>query len=155
MQNPRLTAPDFSGVTEDGAALSLKAAEVQLDNAESAIPGEVRLLYGSVATPDGGKTEFSAGQAHLDTAAQILSLGDGVKLTNSLGYQIATQGLSVALDRTHLTSDGPITAEAPAFTLSAGGMELRLADPEGPSYLLVFKSGVRMVYRPGIQGSDE
>lgn len=155
LRSPRLTAPDFAGMTEDGAALSLKAAEARLAGQDGASAGDVLDLVGLLETPDGIRTELTAHEARLDQAARRMVLGGGVVLNSSSGYRIETPGLSVALDRTALDSLGPVTANAPLFSLTAGALSLRLADPARQDYVLVFKDGVRMVYLPVKQGTNE
>jgi lipopolysaccharide export system protein LptC len=153
LRSPRLSTPDFAGVTADGAAISLKAAEVRLAPDGAGVPAEVQDLTGLVETPDGVRTELSAHSVQLDPPSNRMILGGGVKIASSSGYRIATPELSVALDRTSLSATGAITATGPAFSLTAGEMQLGLADGTPGTYLLVFKGGVRMVYQPGVQGT--
>lgn len=155
LRSPRLTAPDFAGMTEDGAALSLKAAEARLAGQDGESTGDVLDLVGLLETPDGIRTELTAHEAQLDQETRRMILGGGVTLTSSAGYRIETAGLSVALDRTALDSLGPVTASAPLFSLKAGSLALRLADPAQLNYVLVFKDGVRMVYLPVKQGTKD
>lgn len=150
---PKLTAPFFAGMTSDGAALSLRAAEARLMDVGSTTPGSVRDLVGLLETPDGVRTELSAHEAQLDPKTSTLLLSGGVVLASSSGYRVETPGLRLALDRTSLQSEGQVTARGPAFTLDAGAMRLSLADPKGQGYSLVFNQGVRMVYLPGLQGT--
>lgn len=152
LRSPRLTAPDFAGMTADGAALSLKAKEARLGTEGSAAPGEVIELAGLLETPDGARTELSAAEARLDQDRQQMVLGGGVVVTSSSGYRVEAAGMTVALDYTALESQGSVTAQGPAFRLEAGAMRLSLADAGSKTYLLVFKQGVRMVYLPGPQG---
>lgn len=153
LQNPRLTAPDFASVTADGAALSLRASEARLSVEGAATPGELRGLVGLLETPDGAQTQLAASLARLDPAARQVILSDGVTLSHSLGYLVETPSLRLALDRTSVEAEGPIKAQGPAFTLTAGAMRLGLADPATKSYSLVFNEGVQMVYLPRPQGT--
>lgn len=153
LRSPRLTEPDFAGVTADGAALSLKAAEVVLGPQDGAVPADGRDLTGLLETPDGVRTELAAKAARFDQEAGLMVLSGGVDLTSSSGYRISTPGLTVALDRTELTSQGAVTATGPAFDFEAGSMRLALADAGAGTYLLVFNGGVRMLYRPQMQGT--
>lgn len=150
IRTPRLTAPDFAGMTEDGAALSLKAAEVTLGTEGNAAPDAISKLAGLIETPDGSRTDITALEARLDPEARHMILGGGVILTNSTGYRVETEGLRVALDRTSLDSLGPVTATGPAGTFTAGSLHLGLAT--ATTYEMVFKDGVQMVYLPGTQG---
>lgn len=149
IRTPRLIGPDFAGMTADGAALSLKAAEVTMGPGDSTTPGAIRDLVGLLETPDGARTDLTAREARLDQPAQRFVLGGGVTIANSTGYRIETEGISVALDRTSLDSLGPITATGPAGTFTAGALHLGLADGNPSAYVLVFKEGVQMIYLPG------
>ena len=149
IRTPRLTGPVFAGMTADGAALSLTAAEVTMGAADSATPGAIRDLVGLLETPDGARTDLTAREARLDQPTQRLILGGGVTIANSTGFRIETEGISVALDRTSLDSLGKVTATGPAGTFTAGALHLGLADGSPPTYVMVFKQGVQMIYLPG------
>lgn len=79
-------------------------------------------------------------------------LGEGVVIRNSTGYRIEAQQISVALDRTSLDSQGPIRATGPVGVIEAGALHLGLSGSNPRSYVLVFKSGVHMIYLPANQG---
>ena len=151
IRTPRLTAPDFAGVTADGAALSLKAAEARLATDGSTNPGAISDLVGLLETPDGARTDLTAKAARLDQDNQHMVLGGGVVISNSTGYRIETEAITVALDRTRLDSLGPVRATGPAGSLKAGKMHLGLDDTDPTAYVLVFKDGVRMIYLPAKQ----
>lgn len=148
---PRLTAPDFAGMTADGAALSLKAAEARLATDGTTNPGVISELVGLLETPDGARTDIVASEARLDQDAKRMILGGGVVISNSTGYRIETAGISVALDRTSLDSLGKISATGPVGSFQAGSLHLGLATADPPNYVLVFKDGVRMIYLPSKQ----
>jgi lipopolysaccharide export system protein LptC len=148
VNEPRLTAPDFAGMTSDGAALSLKAAEARPGTPDSANAGQITDLNGLLQTPDGASTTLVAEQARLDQVAHVAILAGNVRIRNSLGYSIETQEISVALDQTKLDSDGPITAIGPVGQISANSMHLGLAEIGGKDYVLVFTGDVRVIYTP-------
>jgi lipopolysaccharide export system protein LptC len=145
IKEPRLTAPDFAGMTDDGAALSLTATEVRLGTADGNNPGLINDLNGLLETPDGASTTLEAKLAHLDATAHMALLSGGVVMTNSTGYRIETAGLQVALDQTSLDSDGTIEAKGPVGQITAGSIHLGL---QGTNYVLLFKDGVRLIYLP-------
>jgi lipopolysaccharide export system protein LptC len=153
VQQPRLTHPNFAGMTSDGAALTLTADEARLGVAGSGEDGTISGLFGLLETPDGARTELDATSARLDSAGRRMILADGVTISNSTGYRIETQEISVALDRTSLDSTGPITAIGPVGQIAAGALHLGLSGSNPRSYVLVFKSGVHMIYLPARQGA--
>jgi lipopolysaccharide export system protein LptC len=152
MQQPRLTHPNFAGMTSDGAAISLTADEARLGADDRGKDGSISGLVGLLETPDGARTELSAKTARLDSFGRQMVLGDGVIISNSTGYRIETQQISVALDRTSLDSTGPIKATGPVGMIEAGALHLGLSGSNPRSYVLIFKSGVRMIYLPQKQG---
>lgn len=155
IRTPRLTAPDFAGMTADGAALSLRAAEARLATDGSTVPGAISGLVGLLETPDGARTDISASEARLDQNTKRMILGGGVVIDNSAGYHIETEGISVTLDRTSLDAPGRVSATGPVGNIEAGAMHLGLATAQPPTYVLVFKGGVRMIYLPSKQETAE
>ncbi|MDH3263670.1 MAG: hypothetical protein OEM24_06705 [Paracoccaceae bacterium] len=144
----RIGAPEFSGVTEDGTVVSLAAAVARPD---PDVPGRMTAerLSAEFEVPDGSRVTAVSGQGAVDSPAQRIELLGGVDVTTSTGYRVQSDGLWAALDKTSLTSLGPVEAEGPPGRISAEAMEMT-QDPENPgAYVLVFKGGVRLVYEPG------
>jgi len=150
---PRLTAPDFNGMTSDGAALSLTADMARIGDTGKADAGLITGLAGLLETPDGGNTVLSAVQARLDASGKSMVLDGGVRISNSAGYNIETQQLLVALDKTSIDSTGAITATGPVGNIRAGSMHIGLSGVSADDYVLVFKNGVQMIYLPAKQGT--
>ena len=151
VREPRLTAPVFAGMTADGAALSLKASSARIGSTDGATTARISDLVGLLETPDGAKTTLAAGQAALDPSGKIALLTGAVQVSNSTGYVIDSQGVSVALDQTRVDSPGPITAMGPVGKLTAGAMHLGLASAGSASYVLLFTGGVTLIYLPSKQ----
>ena len=85
----------------------------------------------------------------IDTGAHRADLTGGVRVVTSTGYIIETEGVSAALDVTHMQSGGSITATGPMGKINASAMVLtQETDGDGVAYLLVFKQGVRLIYLP-------
>lgn len=146
-REPRLTAPTWAGVTEDGAALTISAAEARPGPAEAPAP-TATALRAVLDTPDGGKAELVADAGRLDQAAGQMVVTGGVVVTTSTGWRVETDEMIARLDRTGLSSPGPVTARGPAGDLQAARMEIT-SDPGRPgAYLMVFNGGVRLLYQP-------
>lgn len=144
LREPRMTAPAFSGVTRDGAAITVTAAEAR-PGSESASAAQVAA---QIVTPDGGRTALSAGQVTLDQTADTLTLGGGVQIATPQGYEIRTDGLRMALDRTSAESAGRVEGFGPAGQVEAGGLTMTTDAAAPGSYVLVFNHGVSLIYRP-------
>jgi lipopolysaccharide export system protein LptC len=154
IKEPRLTAPVFAGMTADGAALSLKASEAKVGSADGIMGGKISNLVGLLETPDGGKTNLTAAEADLDQTSQVALLSGGVQVSNSTGYRIDSQAISVALDQTSVDSPGSITADGPVGKITAGSMHIGLAAAKGAGYVLLFKGGVTLLYLPSKQRAE-
>jgi lipopolysaccharide export system protein LptC len=146
-REPRMTAPSYAGTTRDGAALTLSAEEAR--PASDGAPARASGLALDLATPDGGLTELRAATATLDQTAQRIDLAGGVTITTSTGYRLETEAVTAMLDRSGLESLGEVSATGPAGTLRADRMTLGQDNRTPGAYVLVFKGGVRLVYRPG------
>ncbi len=57
--------------------------------------------------------------------------------------------MTARLDRTSVESTAPVQVTAPMGQVDAGGFSLSQAEDDPSSYLLVFKGGVKLIYRPG------
>ena len=146
VKEPRLTSPAFAGMMKDGAALTIKAAEAKPGVAGSSNAGSATDLSALIEMPGGSTATVTAGAGRMDQQAKQAILTGGVNLASSTGYTIKTDGMSVALDQTDVTSLGPVTGTGPAGTIKAGGMHLG-AEPSG-GYLLDFTGGVTLIYTP-------
>lgn len=146
-REPRMTAPTYAGTTSDGAALTLAA-----DEARPAAEGTSARAQGlrlQLDTPDGSRTELLAPSAVMDQTQREIVLSGGVVVTTSTGYLLQTAEIAAKLDRSGLESRAPVSATGPAGEIEAGSMSLGQDNQTAGAYVLVFKDGVRLVYRPG------
>lgn len=142
----QLTKPAYAGMTEDGAALTIKAAEALPGVAGSSDAGSAKDLSALLEMPGGASATMTAGAGRMDQAAQQAILTGGVKMTSSTGYTVRMDGMRVSLDQTELTSLAPVYGSGPAGTITAQGMHLG-REPSG-NYLLDFTGGVTLVFTP-------
>lgn len=135
----RLRAPDFAGVTEDGAAIRITAAEGRPDPREPS----VLTAAGLSVTLQGAARDVAldAAVGRVDPASGSFSLGGGLRLETSDGYRLNAAALEGRLDLTAMTSGGPVEGTGPLGDVAAGRMTL---DAER----LTFDDGVTLVYRP-------
>ena len=141
-----MTGAAFAGMTKDGSALTIKAAEARPGVAGSDSAGTATDLSALIEMPGGSTATLTAGAGRMDQAARQAILTQGVILNASSGYTVQTDGMRVALDQTDVTSLGPVTATGPAGTITAQGMHLG-QQPSG-GYLLDFTGGVTLIYTP-------
>lgn len=146
-REPRLTAPQFSGVTSDGALVTLVASDMR-PSLTSPGSGSGTDLHARMTTPDGAVTDVVSDTGRIDTTAGTYELTGSVKASTSAGYSITSPRMAGSLNATELDATGPVQADAPMGRITADAMQLR-PDPSSPGqYLLVFKGSVRLVYLP-------
>lgn len=146
-REPRMTAPTYAGTTSDGAALTLAA-----DEARPAAEGTAAKAQGlrlQLDTPDGSRTELLAPSAVMDQTQREIVLSGGVIVTTSSGYRLETAEVAAKLDRSGLESRASVSATGPGGEIEAGSMSLGQDNQTAGAYVLVFKDGVRLIYRPG------
>lgn len=90
LREPRMTDAGLSGVTPDGAAVTLSAGEAR--PAADGTPATALGITGRLATPDGATTEIVAMQARMDPGGKSVELTGGVELRSSAGYVIQAPG---------------------------------------------------------------
>lgn len=146
-RDPRMSAPAYAGTTEDGAGITLSATEARPAGEDS--QAEARGIAALIETPDGGRIDISAGLAQMDADTRVVDLTGGVTLATSTGYTVRTDGMTARLDRTGVESTAPVQVTAPMGQVDAGGFSLLQAEDDPSAYLLVFKGGVKLIYRPG------
>lgn len=143
----RVGAPNYAGVTDDGSAISImaKSARPSADNPKIISATEMTATIQDAA---GGRIDMTSKHGQIDTEQQIVRLGGGVLIETSTGYAISTSGITAALDKTSMASDGRITATGPLGSIKAGQMVLKVQNKPDDAHLLVFKGGVKLVYDP-------
>lgn len=140
-RDPRLVAPEYAGVTNDGAQLTLRATEA----APAQGGGSARDLRLDWQRPDGLRADLTAPQAGLADGA--IRLDGGVRITTSSGWVMDAASVEAATDRSRIAAQDGVQATAPFGSLSAQRMELAPNDDADAS-ILNFSGDVRLIYRP-------
>lgn len=143
LKDPKMTDAGFAGVTSDGSAVTLGA----LVATPSPSGGEMDLVHGKLAIPDGQNVEVVAATAELISADKKIELSGGTEFRTSSGFFLTSQGLAIATERTLVESRGDVLAQGPIGQITAEHMKLSQEVPDGP-YLLVFNGKVRLLYQP-------
>lgn len=146
-RDPRLTAPAFAGMTEDGAAVSLTAATIRpdADRADAFGISDFRI---SMLAPDGQTVDVTAAEGLFDGRARTVLLTGLARVETSSGYLMETTGLRADLRAGAVETLGALEVRTPFGTLTAG----KLTVSDGGARM-VFNAGVRLLYRPGTEGS--
>ncbi len=145
LRDPKMTGAGLSGMTADGSAISVTAAEAKTDASGG---GTLQQVIGSLRTPDGKTSEMAAAAMQIDPANHVIQLTNGAEFHHASGYVVSTDALSVATDRTFVESQGPVSVDGPIGQLTADHMQFSsTGDKTGP-YVLVFNGQVRLLYQP-------
>lgn len=145
-REPRLNAPEYSGMTEDGSALTVRAS-VATPDANGGTGSTARDVLAKLETPTGLVADLSAKAGRIDPAGSGILLSEGVAMQTSSGYRLSTGTITMAADRSSIVAPGAVQGEGPFGTIDAGAMKLGRAAPDAP-YDLVFNGGVKLVYQP-------
>ena len=153
-RDSRIVAPEYSGVTGDGAQLTLRAAQVTPGGSGGAA-GDVALDW---LRPDGLRADLTAPQGGLLDG--LVRLEGGVRMTTSSGWQLDTPQIDARTDTSVLQADRGVEAQAPFGRITAGRMRLAPAATDadagaaagdsagGGAAVLNFTDGVRRIYQP-------
>jgi len=145
-QEQRITAPQFSGVTDDGSIIVIRAKDGKPDT-ESTDIVLVEGLTVNVDAPDGTTLNITAGTSIIDGKAQTARLEGLSRVTTSSGYTMETNGLNANLKTGEIVSDGQLAVLTPFGELTAGKVRI-LASVDGLGQQMVFSDGVRLLYTP-------
>ncbi|MBU3031029.1 hypothetical protein [Paracoccus marinaquae] len=149
-REPRIVAPKYSGVTDDGAEIALIAREAQpaRDDSDGSI-SDLRLDW---RRPDGLAADLTAPTAEL--AEGLITLLGGVNMSTSTGWTLQAPQMNAATDRSRLSARDGVQATAPFGRITSDEMEL-IPGPEtaegeraGDSAVLNFSGSVRLIYQP-------
>ena len=142
--DPRMTRPDFSGMTSDGAALTVMASEAR-PGTESDRQVTAADLSAEYKTPGGRSILVRARSGGFDMDRGLISLTGDARLTTPDGYDISADQMQAATKTVTITAEGHLVALAPLGQLTAGSMTLTGRAGE---HHLVFKGSVRLIYKP-------
>ncbi len=142
LREPKMTDANFAGTTSDGAALTISAANV-VPGADQT--GTAKMVSGQIVTAAGETTQVDAALVALNGTNAAMT---GGVVMHSAGYEMTTDAMDFAIDRVQVSSRGTVAANGPLGTLDAGQMSLTETPNVAGSYVLVFKSGVRLLYQP-------
>nr|WP_111298179.1 hypothetical protein [Paracoccus saliphilus] len=141
----RIVAPEYSGVTRDGAQLALRAAQAAPEGAG----GAARDLRLDWQRPDGLTAGLTAPAGELSGGR--ISLEGGVVMTTSSGWKVEAERVEAETGAAVITAERGVRAEAPFGRVEAGRMRLSPepdATGEASPTILNFSDGVRLIYQP-------
>ncbi|MEZ5777213.1 MAG: hypothetical protein R3E44_02520 [Paracoccaceae bacterium] len=146
-RDQRMTKPEYSAVTTDGAAVRVDAGIARPGQGVDA-PATADDLVVAYDMVNGLRIDISATTGQLDRSAGRVRMSGGVEIVTSSGYRMLTDALDTALDRTELHSEAEVAVEAPYGHIDAGRMQINHVAAKEPGYVLVFDKGVKLIYEP-------
>lgn len=142
----QITAPQFSGVTEDGSVIAVQAKSAKPD-AQNPNALLVESLSIDMNASDGTDLQISSDTSILDSQAQTVRLNGLSRVITSSGYTMETNGISADLKTGEIVSDGRLAVQAPFGDLTAGKVQISISK-DGTGQQMVFTQGVRLLYTP-------
>ncbi|MCO4849265.1 MAG: LPS export ABC transporter periplasmic protein LptC [Yoonia sp.] len=149
----RISAPQFSGVADDGSIIAIGAKSAQFD---PTTPNSINALDLSLTlkASDGSEVRITAAEGEIDIDAKLARLRGLARLETSNGYTMETNGLVADLESGVITSDGALEIRAPFGTITAGRVTFETAN-DAKGQQMLFTQGVRLVYTPnGAESKD-
>lgn len=142
----RVSAPQFSGVTDNGSVIVVSARSARPDVARGGTLtiDEIRVRLDAI---DGSFVAVSAVQGEVDNAAQVARLFGLARMETSNGYEMETNGLTAELTTGLLESEGVLEIRAPFGELTAGKVTVQ-AKTQTSGQQMLFTNGVRLLYTP-------
>lgn len=142
----RVSAPEFSGVTDEGAVIVISADTARPDKTrpDTVMVDDMRLRMDNA---DGSTIEITATLGEIDGRARIARFLGLARLVTSSGYEMETNGLIANLETGLVTTDGLLEIRAPFGQLTAGKVTFQMAS-EDISQEMLFTEGVRLLYTP-------
>ncbi len=140
-----MSSPEFGGVTKNGVAISMTA--------DTIAPGSDRgrmnasRLVATFDLPNGGHIDIASDAGFVNSVTKEATLQGDARLESSSGYVVTSDRFVASFEEARVTADSEVQVVGPAGEIMAGQMELTRSK-DGDTYLLVFKSGVRLVYKP-------
>jgi lipopolysaccharide export system protein LptC len=145
-REPSMSNPNLAGVTSDGSAVSITAAELR-PKPDAPEAFEIIAPTLVLVATDGSRTEISAGSGEIDGPNKHMTMSGLVRLSTSSGYMMETAGIEADLASGRISSLGPLEVQAPFGTLTAGQVVV-MTSPDGLGQQMVFNGGVRLLYLP-------
>ena len=149
----RITAPQFSGVTADGAIMAITAHSARPDPADLSTM-EINDLLMTLDATDGSSLRITAGRGAIDGAAQTATLTGLAQLETTSGYRMETTGLSANLKTGDIVSDGALEIRSPMGELTAGKVAIQTDRTTGGRQIL-FTQGVHLLYTPSYDAAKD
>jgi lipopolysaccharide export system protein LptC len=143
----QVSAPVFSGVTEELDRFRFTAAEVTPDAAPPRI-ALIDMLAGRIDFSDGQSVELSAERGRLDLETQRMTLTGQVRVDSADGFSFAADQVDLDLAGGGLEATGSVEGLGPMGRIDAA--RLNVSGPQGDkgTRMFLFEDDVSLIYDP-------
>lgn len=149
LRSQGITEPYFSGQTEGGDLIAMKATSARPDpealNIVNSVDVDVEITF-----DEGGAARFKSDAAQVNTDRQTAQLVGDVHITSTAGFELQTQELLLNLVEGRARSDQIVYGSGPFGQFQAGSM-LYSGDNSAQNAQFHFDNGVKLIYTPGNQ----
>ncbi len=137
----RVGRPDYTGIGQNGAGVTLTAADAWPDGSGGEITASD--LTGTWEGTSGGRVVASsvAGVVGADRSSAVLT-GE-VEIVSDAGYRLTSEKLKIDMEAGRMVSPGPVTGTGPQVRIEAGAMDVLQQDAQP---LITFTDGVKVIY---------
>lgn len=147
LREPRLTDPVFTGMTDDGTAVTVTAEDMR-PVPGSLTEGTARDLTVRMESPGGRVTVLDAATGRMNSETERLVLGGGVTVVTSGGFRLAAPDMDGSLARSALSATGGVAGDSPFGPITSDNMQIT-PDPDAPgTHVIDFNGDVRLIYTP-------
>lgn len=140
-RDPRMTRPEFAGVTNGGAAVTLTAERATPSSEQEGVADTLRMTWRAA---DGLAADLTAPHGAIED--DLIRLEGGVRVTTSDGWAITVPQVESDLGADRVAGMGGLTAFAPMGRIDAADMVME-RDPDG-AQVLNLSGDVRLLYQP-------
>ncbi len=145
-KDQQITAPYFSGQTDNGHAIEINSKFAKPDP-ENARVTYAEDLHARIKLDEDNTVQIQSDTARMNSLALQAELAGNLQIQSSNGYNLQGEALSLDINAGTAFSESPITGAGPAGEFTAGGMQLTAASPEAGARFL-FTNGVNLLYTP-------
>lgn len=145
LRSQQVTGPYFSGTTPGGDEITITATVARPGG--NGAPAEADEVRARLTRAAGGEMTLDARTVSVDPSADLAVFTGDVLIETSTGLQVRTDQLETVLHGISGRTPGEVAATSPFGDLTAGAMGFGAKNGNGPIHVL-FKGGVRLVYRP-------
>lgn len=141
-----MTAPHFTGLTDDGATLDIMAQFARPDIDQLGIVNLDQVVM-RMENASGNRIDATASVGAVDSNTQTAELSGLVYVETSDNYQMETNRLIAQVESGTITSEGLLEVRAPFGRLTAGQVTF-YDNRDDAGQQMVFTDGVQLIYRP-------